>query len=317
MHQLPGKYREILLTAGLEVVYPPKSANIFQGGDLRVLLEGIDGVLAGVEPYSRELIEQTNLRVIARHGVGYDSIDVAAATERGVAVTITPGANEDSVAEQTIAMILAIYRGLISRNREARSGKWSRTALPRLGGRTLGLIGFGRIGKAVARRARALDLKVIVHDPFTSGETAAQNRIELVALETLLTSADIVSLHAPVTADTARLINRHTLAQMKSGAILINTARGGLVDEEALADALKSGSLYAAGLDVFASEPLPADHPLAQLDNVLLCPHMAGIDEESLVAMSSMAAQCLADLLHGRWPEGCVVNDSLRPSWHA
>ena len=255
------------------------------------------------------------LRAIARHGVGYDSIDIPAATERGIPVTITPGANEDSVAELTITLMLGVYRGFPWRDTQVRTGKWSRRSLPRLAGKTLGIIGLGRIGKAVARRAAALGLKVLACDPFADTNFAAEQGIRLVSREEIFQTADIVSLHSPVTPDTRNMIDARALSRMKSGAVLINTSRGGLVDEPALIEALRAGRLMGAGLDVFSVEPLPADNPLTKMDNVLLSPHMAGIDIESEVAMSCMAAQCLADLFHGRWPEGCVVNDELRTGW--
>jgi len=315
LNNVPGKYKDILQQAGFEVVYPPRGVNTFDPVQLVQQLRGIDGVLASVEPFTRDVIAQSKLRVIARHGVGYDAIDVAAATERNVLVTITPGANEDSVAELAIALILGVYRGFPWRDREVRTGQWTRKALPRLAGKTLGLIGFGRIGKAVAWRAKGLGLQIVACDPCLIPDVAAQHAVTPTTLAELLATSDIVSLHAPVTPETRQLINATTLAQMKRGAVLINTSRGGLVEESALVTALKSGHLFAAGLDVYAQEPLPTTSPLIGLDNVLCSPHMAGIDEESMLAMSTMSAQCLADLYHGRWPTDCVVNAQLQPGW--
>ena len=317
LNQVPGPYRDILIAAGLEVVYPPQGVSLFEPRALVQHLQGIDGVLASVEPFTREVLAATKLRAIARHGVGYDAIDVQAATEHGVAVAITPGTNEESVAELAIALMLGVYRGFPWRDREVRTGGWNRRPLPRMAGRTLGLVGLGRIGKAVARRAVCLDLKVIAHDLFADAAFAAQQRIGLCSLDELLAASDIVSLHVPVTPATSKMINVRSLAAMKRGAVLINTARGGLVDEPALIAALQSGHLIGAGLDVFCVEPLPPDSPLTKFNNVLLSPHMAGIDVESQLAMSCMAAQCLADLCNGRWPEGCVVNDELRAGWKA
>jgi phosphoglycerate dehydrogenase-like enzyme len=189
-----------------------------------------------------------------------------------------------------------------------------RQILPRLAGKTIGLLGMGRIGCAVVPRI-GLGLKVIAYDPFPNSEYAAKHGVTFGSLDEVLSTADIVSLHLPCTPETFDLINARTLAQMKPGATLINTSRGGLVDEVALADALRSGHLFAAGLDVFKVEPLPLDSPLLQLNNVLLAPHMGGLDHESEAAMSRMAAECLANLFHGRWPEGCVVNESIRSGW--
>jgi phosphoglycerate dehydrogenase-like enzyme len=315
LYQAPGTYRDVLEAAGLEVVYPTAGLSLLDPKNLISQLAGIDAVLASVERYDRAVIEASRLRVIARVGVGYDAVDVAAATDRGALVTITPGTNEHSVAELTIALITGVFRGLPYRYHEVRSGKWTKRALPRLSGKTLGLVGMGRIGRAVVPRAHGLGLKVIAHDPLADPEFAEQFGVRLCSFAELLGQADIVSLHMPATVQTNDLINRQTLAQMKRGAVLINTSRGALVDEDALCDALKSGHLLGAGLDVFKIEPLPLDSPLLALDNVLLSPHMGGLDEESLEAMTALAARCVAELYQGRWPEGCVVNEHLRPGW--
>lgn len=316
LYEQPGPYRDVLTAAGFEVVYPPGAKSLMEPQVLAEHLAGIDAVLAGMEPFSREVLAGSKLRAIARVGVGYDAIDVDAATELGIPIAITPGTNEVSVAEHTIALLTGVMRGFPGREREVRTGQWLRRPAPRIAGKTLGLIGLGRIGKAVVPRAQGLGLKVIASDPFPDETFAAQNNVELVSLDRLLAEADIVSLHLPASVETNDLINAATLAKMKRGAVLINTSRGNLVDEQALYEALASGHLYAAGLDVFKQEPLPLDSPLLTLGNVLVAPHMGGLDDASLEAMSRMAAQCVADLYQGRWPEGCIVNDSLREGWH-
>ena len=313
----PGPYRDVLEAAGMEVVYPTEklSESLPNPPLLLAQLKGISAVLAGSELYNREVLEKARLRVIARMGVGYDAIDVAAASEFGTLVTIVPGTNHHSVAEMTIALLLGVFRGFPARDREVRSGTWRRPALPRLAGRTLGLVGLGRIGQAVVPRAIGLGLKVIAYDPLPNEAFAGLHGVRLCSLDELLAEADIVSLHLPCTPQTTNMINARTLGQMKAGAVLVNTSRGGLVDEDALADALASGKLMAAGLDVFRTEPLPLSSPLLKLDNVLLSPHMGGLDHESQRDMSTMAAQCVVDLYQGRWPEGCVVNPELQPGW--
>ena len=315
LNGMPGSYRDVLEAAGFEVVYPPRGAELSDPAVLCAQLEDIDATVASVEPYTREVLSRCRLRASARMGVGYDAVDVAAATERGVVVSITPGANEHSVAEQTIALLSGVTRGFPGRLDEVRRGQWIRRSLPRLAGRTMGLVGLGRIGKAVAPLALGLGLKVIAYDPYPDRDFAAQRGIELCELDDLLARADIVSLHLPGTAETTNLINAASLARMKRGSILINTARGNLVDEDALVDALRSGHLAAAGLDVFKREPLPADSPLLTFDNVLVSPHMGGLDVESLEAMGRLAAECVVDLHRGRWPEACVVNPAVRPGW--
>jgi phosphoglycerate dehydrogenase-like enzyme len=310
-----GPYHDVLSRAGLEVVYPKIAESQMVGRGLIAELDGIEGVLAGGEAFTGDVLAATRLRAIARMGVGFDAVDVPAATHRKIAVTITPGTNEHSVAEQTMALILGVFRGFPARDREVRQGVWDRKLLKRLAGRTLGLVGMGRIGKAVVPRAIGMGLNVIAYDPLPDRQFAAAHGITLCSLDALLAAADIVSLHLPWSAETTDLIDARALAKMRPGSVLINTARGGLVDETALADALASGHLFAAGLDVFKVEPLPLDSPLLKFDNVLLAPHMGGLDEESSEAMATLAAQCLAKLYRGEWPAGCVVNDELCNGW--
>jgi phosphoglycerate dehydrogenase-like enzyme len=282
---------------------------------LKLALRDVDAMLASTDPLNRDVLAGSTLRVVARQGVGYDSVDVSAATDLGIVVTTTPGVLEECVAEHTIALLLGVTRDLVRRDREVRAGNWSRRSLPRMAGKTLGIVGLGRIGRAVVPRAQGLGMRVIAHDPFADVEYARERDVELCPLDELLATADVVSLHSPSTPETANLINARTLARMKRGAVLINTARGGLVDEDALCEALRSGHLLGAALDVFKQEPLPADSPLAKLDNVLLCTHMAGLDLESVRDGSVLAAQCIVDLYQGRFPERCVVNKSLRDTW--
>jgi phosphoglycerate dehydrogenase-like enzyme len=248
-------------------------------------------------------------------GVGFDSVDLAAATDLGIAVTITPGVLEDSVAEHTIALMLGVSRALLDRDREVRSGIWTRKPLPRLAGKTLGLVGLGRIGRAIVPRAKGLMMRVVACDPFADADFAAKNEITLCSLDELLATADVVSLHVPCTPETENLMNAAAFAKVKPGAIFLNTSRGGLVDEAALCEAIRSGRLAGAGLDVFCTEPLPLDDPLQLLPNVLLCTHMGGLDCDSLEGMALTAAQCVVDLYEGRWPERCVVNKAVREKW--
>ena len=315
LHEAPGPYRDVLLQAGMEIVYPPLDGLLMEPDVLAEHLQGIDAVLAGMEPFNASVIGRSKLRVIARVGVGYDAVDVPAATEHGVAVVITPGTNEVSVAEHTIAFITGIMRGFPGREREVRTGEWLRRPAPRLAGKTLGIVGLGRIGKAVVPRAQGLGLNVIAYDPYPDEDYCTAQGVRLVSFDDLLAEADIVSLHLPATVDTTDLMNAETLARMKAGSVLINTARGSLVDEEALYEALATGHLYAAGLDVFKIEPLPLDSPLLRLENLLVAPHTGGLDDRSLEAMSQMAAECVVELHAGRWPAGCVVNDALREGW--
>jgi D-3-phosphoglycerate dehydrogenase/(S)-sulfolactate dehydrogenase len=315
IRNVPGPYSEQLHQHGFEVKYPPKDADTFQSAVMIEQLQGCQAMLASTERLTREVLAQSELRAIARMGVGFDAIDIPAATDLGIAVTITPGVLEESVAEHTIAMMLGVSRGVVQRDREVRQGVWTRQPLPRLAGKTLGLLGLGRIGRAVVPRARGLGMHVIAHDPLADANYCANNDVRLVTLEELLSAADVVSLHLPCTPETENLMNARTFAQMKPGAIFLNTSRGGLVDEDALSAVLASGRLLGAGLDVFRTEPLPRNHPLMAFENVLLCTHMGGLDHESLDGMGLLAAQCVVDLYEGRWPERCVVNPAVREKW--
>ena len=312
---VPGPYFEHLQRHGFEVKWPPRGADTTRREVLAELLQGCQAMLASTEPLTREVLAASELRVVARMGVGYDSVDIAAATDLGIVVTITPGVLEDSVAEHTIALMLGVSRGIVARNQEVKTGVWTRQPMPRLAGKTLGLVGMGRIGRAVVPRAQGLAMKVIAHDPCADPEFAAAHNVRLCTLDELLSTADVVSLHAPCIPETENLIDAAALARMKPGAILLNTSRGGLVDEAALCEALASGKLLGAGLDVFRQEPLPVDHPLQQFDNVLLCTHMGGLDEESMEGMASSSARSVVELYEGRWPEGCVVNAAVRETW--
>lgn len=306
---------KVFRDAGFEVVYPPVGVRLFAEDLLIQHLQGCDAMLAGMEPFTRHVLSNTRLRAIARFGVGYDAIDVKAATDNGVVVNIAAGANQISVAEHMMSLLLGVFRAVALRDRLTRAGKWQRTVVPRLGGRTIGLVGFGRIGKAVVPRAQAFDLKVIAYDPFPDKDFADKHGVRLCSLDEVISQADIVSLHLPGTKDTAHMFNAQRFAQMKRGSVFINTARGSLVDENALADALESGHIRAAGLDAFEVEPLPATSRLCQLDNVVMTPHNAGIDEQAIIDVSLAGAHAIVDLYQGRWPEQYVVNKELRPGW--
>jgi len=315
LRNVPGLYSDTLLQGGFEVIYPPEGCDTMRRENLLPLLARADAMLASVEQLSREVLAGSKLRAVARLGVGYDSIDIPAATDLGIAVTTTPGTLEESVAEHTVAMLLGLTRGLAIRDREVRAGKWTRQPMPRIAGRTFGIVGLGRIGRAVVPKVQGLGMKVVAFDPYADREAARRMGVTLMSLSELLQSADVVSLHTTTTPETANMINRETLAQMRPGSILVNTGRGALVDEQALCEALDQGHLYGAALDVFKTEPLPLDSPLLKYSNILLCTHMGGLDWDSQTAASNLAAQCIVDLHEGRWPEECVVNRELRDKY--
>ncbi len=255
------------------------------GPALADALADIDAVIVrSSTTITREaLTRATRLKVIGRAGVGVDNIDVAAATERGIAVLNAPSGNTVSAAELTMALLLALVRSVTAADRSMRSGEWDRNAFKgsELYGKTLGLVGAGRIGGEVARRAQAFGMDVIAYDPFLSPERAKSLAIGLASLEDVLGRSDVLSLHVPLTAATAGLIGADRLALMKPTAFIVNAARGGVIDESALVEARRERRLAGAALDVFADEPLPADHPLRSLPNVVLTPHLGAATTEA------------------------------------
>lgn len=311
----PGVYQTVLETGGFEQIVPPGNDELSRT-DLARYLADADAVIAGGEPLDGPLMDEApRLKVIARVGVGYDSVDVPAATARGIVVTITPGTNQGSVAEHAFALLLAVTRQIARLDPIVRSGGWERPILRPLRGQTLGLIGLGRIGRAIVPRARAFEMPVIACDPVADPGFDQDHDIRRVGLAELLERADVVSLHLPLSTTTYRLLDARAFARMKPGAILINTSRGGLVDESALIESLAGGRLSGAGLDVFDPEPPRADNPLLTFPNVVLAPHLGGQDARSLADMAELACQSVVDLAEGRWPEPCVVNPEVRPRW--
>ena len=247
------------------------------------------------------------LRVIARYGAGVDRVDLAAAQARGIIVTNTPGANAAAVAELAIGLMLALARHITLANATTRRGEWRRYAGISLQGKTVGLLGFGAIGREVARRLSGFDCQLLAHDPYVTAADAASLGVELAARDKLLATADMLSLHVPVSPDTYGLVDADFLSAMKRGAYLINTARGELIDEDALIAALASGQIAGAALDVFSMEPPPGDHPLFDFPQVIATPHMgAGTDGAANAMGWGALHDCLA-VLRGEAPRHRVV----------
>jgi (S)-sulfolactate dehydrogenase len=244
------------------------------------------------------------LEAVGRLGVGLDNIDVEACKARDIAVLPATGANDLSVAEYVIAGVLVLLRGAYGASDEVAVGAWPRERLigREVSGRRLGLVGFGSIARETAKRARALGMSVAAHDPFVAADDPAWRELDVVplALDSLLGTSDAVSLHVPLTADTRHLIDAAALAAMPKGPVLINAARGGVVDEAALADALRDGRLAGAMLDVFETEPLPDGGPLVGVPNLILTPHIAGVTEESNVRVSGVTAANVRRVLEQR-----------------
>jgi D-3-phosphoglycerate dehydrogenase len=249
------------------------------------------------------------LRVIGRYGVGVDNVDAAAATERGIAVVYAPAYCAREVADHTMMFILACSRKLRLLDQSLRRGEWSRDAASPIGAlysAVLGLVGLGHIGREVARRALACGMTVIAYDPYL-WPGAQPPEIPLVSLAELLGRADFLSLHTPLTAETRRILGRHELHALKRSAYVINTSRGALIDEDALVEALESGTIAGAALDVFATEPLPSGSRLLRCENVLLTPHTGGISDEGGVLLRKIVAGAVAQVLAGEWPKGAEL----------
>jgi D-3-phosphoglycerate dehydrogenase len=289
---------DLLRQASIEVDDRPGLA----GAELQEALRAADGMIVRSSTrVTAQLLENPGrLRAIVRAGVGVDNIDVAAATRGGIVVMNTPGGNTVSTAEHTMTLLLALARHIPAADSSTRQGKWERGKFvgTQLAGKTLGIVGLGRVGREVARRAASFDMTVIGYDPFMAPDKAAQLGIEsLPTLEQLLSRCDFLTLHTPLSEETRDLIGQRELALMRPGARVLNCARGGIINEEALANALRSGHLAGAALDVFVQEPPSRQHPLLSLPNVVFTPHLGASTVEAQTSVAREAAQLLVDFL--------------------
>jgi D-3-phosphoglycerate dehydrogenase len=283
--------------------------------ELAAEIRDADGVLfRGSLRCTAELIQSAlQLQVIGRYGVGYDTVDVAAATAAGIPVVITPGANTETVAEQAWALLLALARRLTFWHRAVLEGRWNcrytEESFP-VRGKTLGLIGFGRIGQRVARLAQAFEVHVQAYDPYLTAEQAAAAGATLVDLDTLLCTSDFISLHCLLSDETRHLIDHGAVAKMKPHAILVNTARGTVCDLDALAEGLQSGHLAGVALDVFPEQPPDLSHPIFQQENFLCSPHVSSLTPDADEKIATMACSDIACVLRGERPAN-VVNPEV------
>jgi D-3-phosphoglycerate dehydrogenase len=273
-----------------------------------------DALLVTYAKITADMIRQmTRCRIISRFGIGVDNVDLDAATAAGIVVTKVPDYCIDEVSDHAVALLLALARKIPSSNAQVHAGRWEMKAvvpIHRLRGRILGLVGFGRIPRLVAPKAKAFGLRVIVHDPLVQADVFARDRVDQVDFDELLAESDYVSIHAPLLPETRNLFSTEALGKMKPGAYLINTARGPIVDEQALARALDAGQLAGAALDVMPTEP-PAGSPLLGRDNVIITPHTSFYSEESLLELQRKAAQEVADVLTGKPPKNPVNSVKL------
>jgi phosphoglycerate dehydrogenase-like enzyme len=285
----PGEHLD-RLRAELDVRFPDLDRPLDED-EMTDLVRGCAGLIVGVDPVTARVLEAGPLRVVVKYGSGMDNIDVSAAEALGIRVSSTPGANSRSVAELAIALLLALARNVPRHDQNVREGSWSRITGIELAGKRLGVVGYGAIGREVARIAQGLDMQVVAHDPLVEDAD-----VPLISLDELYATSDAVSLHLPLTAETRGMVGAQELAAMKPATFLVNTARGGLVDEDALADALRSGRLAGAALDGFEHEPLE-ESPLKELDNVVLSPHAGAATHDAVLRTAARAVdQLLRDL---------------------
>lgn len=281
-------------------------------------VKGIHAVIVRTAPFSREIIECADkLEVIGRHGVGVDNIDIKAASERGIPVVNTPDANMVSVAEHTIGFILALAKRLVISDKATRQGNFAireEFAASDLEGKTLGIVGAGRVGSTLAKKCKAaFNMKVLAYDPYLSSEKAKEMEVSLCdSLPELLKESDFVSIHVPLTRDTEGLMGEKELKLMKPTAFLINVGRGRIVDEKALAKALKEKWIAGAASDVFSQEPPDPDNPLLKVESIILSPHMAALTKECAIRMAYGVAEGVLDALRGNKPKYVANLDLLK-----
>ena len=282
-----------------EVVFNPKGAPLTED-ELLPLLQDCDGYLAGLDQVTAKVLQACHkLKVISRYGVGCDAVDLAAAKSLGITVTNTPGANAQGVAELAMALMLSVARRIPYLDRETKAGHWVRSTGIELCGRTVGILGLGAIGKRLAECCKGFGMKVVAYDPYIDKSYCEEHQILPLQLEELLHTADIISLHLPLTEATHHIINAQAIAQMRDGAILINASRGAIVEEDAAYGALVSGKLGGLGLDAFEVEP-PVGSKLLELDNVVATPHTGAHTMEAVSNMQALAVQNLIDVLSGK-----------------
>lgn len=294
-----------LRDAGCSVRFAPPGSGRTEE-ELIELVQGNDAVIAGGEHYTREVLTRADtLKHIARWGVGFDKVDVAAASDVGVLVTTTQGGNDWGVADHAFALMLGLAHLIAENDRLVKAGDWPRAVGRDVWQRTIGIVGLGRIGQGAAKRARGFEMTVLAYEPFPNEGFVRDHGVELVSLEELLRRSDFITLHLPLSAETHHLMHAERLALMKPTAYLVNTARGPLVDEDALYDALKDGRIGGAGLDVREVEPAN-DTRFSEFTNVILSPHSAGITDGTSEAMARMAAESILQGQRGESPHGLL-----------
>jgi D-3-phosphoglycerate dehydrogenase len=300
--QEPGLKTDLEALVG-EVIYNTTGKPL-SSEQLQELLPDVDGLIAGLDEIDAKVLSSApELKIVARYGVGYNNVDLETAKTLGIIVTNTPGANAVAVAELTIGLILNLLRPILPAVNRTKNGEWPRFKGYSLEGKTVGLLGLGAIGKETAKRLVGFGCQILAYDLFPDEKFAAEYTIKLALLEDILPAADIISLHLPGTPDTQRIVNQEFIDRMKTGAWLVNTARGDLIDEDALVNALKEGKLRGAAMDVYPEEPPPEGSQLLKLEQVITTPHMGAHADSATNRMGRMALQDCLLVLQGKKPK--------------
>lgn len=299
------KPMEMLKGKGYEIV-KNETGKPLNNKEMSELIEDVDGIIIGIDDLNAGIIKQAhNLNVISKYGVGVDNIDIKAATTQGIVVTNTPKANIDAVADLTFALMLALARRIPEADRETKAGNWKKFIGTSVWRKKLGVIGLGKIGRQVVKRARGFEMEILCYDIIQDEEFARQFGVRYVDLETLLKESDYITIHTPLNNATKGIIGYKELEMINENAFLINTSRGGIIDEKALYDALKNNKIKGAALDSYKDEPLK-NSPLVELKNIIMTSHNGAYTKEAINNMGVQAAQNLIDVLEGREPENRI-----------
>lgn len=298
--ELNRRAEEYARTLGIEYRWVPQLP--FSEESVIRELQDADAGIIDIEPYGESIFSQVrdSAKLLVRFGVGFDKVDLKAASANGIAIARTTGANTTAVAEMALTLMLSCRRRISKYQERTKAGEWVKDIGNEIIGSTVGIIGYGCIGRRLARLLGGFDCRILAYDPFPKKEVMEADGVELVTLEELFRQADAISIHVPYTEQTHHMVNKETLALMKPTAVIINTARGNIIDEDALYEALKSGQIAGAGVDVFAKEPLSLDSPLLTLDNAVLTPHVSSQTVESLWNIYKMAIDISADFFEGK-----------------
>jgi len=301
--KLCANAKQLLLDYGCEIMENPYGRPLtFE--ELKEVVGSVDGVIAGVDTWNEEVFQLApQLQGIARFGVGVDNIDLAAARKYGIQVTNVPRGNANAVAELAVGLMIAVRRSIPLLDQSTKNGGWDRFVGSELAGGTVGLLGFGNIAQLTAKKLKGFDVDLIAYDKYPDAAKAAEYGVKLTTFEQVLTDSDIVSMHLPSLNETYHIMNDGAFSMMKSSAVFINTARGAVVDEQALARALTSGVIAGAAIDVYEAEPVSADNPILRTRNLITTPHTAAETYETYERVSMVTAQALLDIFEGREPQ--------------